>query len=393
VGVGRRGKPLRCTCGTVMRSRGVKTKTIVSLVGPLAFSRSAYHCPACGRWRYPGDEILDVINTRYSPGVRRIVAEYANDVPFKRVAHFMRSATGLSISSKDCERIAEGVGKEMGIWVDEEHARIRRAEPPSVDAPKTIETLYIEFDGTGVPMTPREVAGRKGKQKDGSAKTREVKLGCVFTQTSTDEEGRPVRDPGSTTFTGAIESAEVFGWRIYAEAVRRGLFEARRVICLGDGAQWVKNIAQMHFPNAQFIIDFYHAKEHVTELGKALFARPARAEQFTQRGWELLAKANIEELIEHARYGLPKDMRYGKDARREIAYFEKNKDYMRYAAYREQGLFIGSGVVEAGCKAVIGQRLKQSGMEWSVKGANAIIALRCVIRSNRFDDYWEQRAA
>jgi hypothetical protein len=205
---------------------------------------------------------------------------------------------------------------------------------------------------------------------------------------------RPIRDPATTSFVGAIEPAEPFGWRIYAEAVRRGLFDARRVVCLGDAAQWVKNLAQTHFGNAVFIIDFYHAKQHVMELCRALFHRDTGLiTRYRDRWWELLADGSIEQLLQEARTHLPKDPRAKKDARTQFRYFENNKDYMRYAQFREQGLFIGSGVVEAGCKTIIGQRLKQSGMEWTVRGANAIIALRCTTLSHRFEDFWESRVA
>ena len=98
------------------------------------------------------------------------------------------------------------------------------------------------MDGTGVPMVPSEVEGRKGKQPDGSAKTREVKLGCVFTQTSTDDKGFPVRDPDSSSFIGAIETVDFFSNRIEAEAVRRGLYEAEKVVVLGDGAVWIRQL-------------------------------------------------------------------------------------------------------------------------------------------------------
>jgi hypothetical protein len=394
VGVGRRNAVVRCRCGAVMDSRGVKGKSVQTLLGWVRFSRSAYQCPACGRTRYPGDEELDVVKTRYSPGIRRLVSDVACDVPFKRVSRHVRSGAGLSISRKDCERIAEGVGEDMARWVAHERDRLRSAEPPPPGTPKTIETLYIEFDGTGVPMVPHEVAGRKGKQEDGSAKTREAKLGCVFTQTLFDEDNRPIRDPASTSFMGAIEPAAQFGWRIYAEAVRRGLFEAKHVVVLGDGAEWVKNIAGLHFGQAQFVIDFYHAKEHVMDLCHALFDRDLRRlNHYKDRWWDLLADGALEQLIEEAQGHLPKDPRAGKQARTQIGYFEKNKKHMRYADYRAHGLFIGSGVIEAGCKSIIGHRLKQSGMEWTVRGANAITALRCVIQSNRFEDYWETRTA
>ena len=272
-----------------------------------------------------------------------------------------------------------------------EHIRRTQAPAPE-DTPHTIETLYIEYDGTGVPMTKNEVAGRKGKQKDGSAKTREAKLGCVFIQTAFDDKGRPIRDPAPTTFTGAIEAAAPFGERIYAEAVRRGLFHAQRVVVLGDGAEWIKTIAQTHFGRAAHIIDLYHAREHLVLLCKLLFDRYLRRlNRYKDRCWDELDEGNIEALTQKARSFLPTDDNAGKDARREIGYFEKNKERMRYGHYKAQGLAIGSGVIEAGCKNIVADRLKKSGMEWTVPGANAIIALRCAELSRRTEDYWEQR--
>lgn len=394
VGTGRRRQAVRCGCGALMRSVGVRKKTIRTLLGAVRFPRSLYVCPVCGASCFPGDEELGVGRRSYSPGVQRQVARLGAKEPFREVARDMRELAGVCLCRKEAERISERIGTQMELWQQGEGRRLRFQEPPSPEAPKPLDTLYIEFDGTGVPMTPREVEGRKGKQADGSAKTREVKLGCVFTQTGCDAEGRPVRDPASTTFVGAIEPVAAFGRRIYAEAVRRGLFEARRVVVLGDGAEWVKGIAGMHFGYGQFILDFYHAREHLVDLCKLLFDRDLkRLNLYKDRWWDLLDQGKIEPLLEQARARLPKDSRASKDARTAIAYFEKNKEHMRYATFRKQGLFIGSGVIEAGCKTVIAQRLKHSGMEWTVRGANAIIALRCTTLSNRAEEFWEQRAA
>ena len=395
VGVGRRETAVRCRCGAQMESSGIKAKTVHTLLGPVRFGRSRYVCPACGKVRYPGDEELDVVNTSRSPGLQRQIARLGAKEPFAEVAKDLKELAGVALSRKDAERISEGVGEDMETRDALQRLRIRLAEPLAPeDTSKTIETLYIEYDGTGVPMVPHEVAGRKGKQKDGAAKTREAKLGCVFTQADFDEKGRPIRDPASTTFTGAIENAEGFGQRIYAEAVRRGLFEAKRVAILTDGAQWCKNLAQTHFPNATHIIDLYHAREHLVALCKLLFGRNLkRLNQYKDRWWDDLDEGAIEKMLEEARSHLSKDEKADKDARREIAYFEKNKDRMRYARFKAQGMFVGSGVIEAACKTVIGQRLKQSAMEWTVRGANAIIALRCAELSRRTEDYWEQRAA
>jgi len=394
VGVGRREQAVRCTCGALMESGGLKTKSIVTLLGEIRFTRSAYRCPRCGQTRYPGDEQVDAVHTGYSPGVRRLVSDFASDAPFKRVSRQIKTAAALDISRKDCERVAEGVGQEVADWFAAERDRLRFQPPPPPEAPKTLDTLYIEFDGTGVPMVPHELEGRKGKQPNGGAKTREAKLGCVFTQTAFNEKGRPIRDDASASFVGAIETAEQFQWRIYAEAVRRGLFAARRVVCVTDGAEWIRNIVQTHFSGAQHIIDLYHAREHLVDLCKLLFGRDLRQlNQYKDRWWDALDEGNIEQIREEAQTHLPRSQPEAKEARAAIAYFETNQERMRYQQFFEQGLFVGSGVIEAACKTVIGQRMKHSAMEWTVRGANAIAALRCVIQSNRFEEFWEQRAS
>jgi hypothetical protein len=322
------------------------------------------------------------------------VARLGAKEPFREVAQDLEALADLRIARKDAERIAEAAGEAVERWLEQERRDLRLQEVPPPEAPRILDTLYVELDGTGVPMVPQALEGRKGKQKDGTAKTREAKLGCVFTQTAFDEGGRPVRDPDSTSYVGAIEPAAEFGFRLWSEARRRGAFEARRVVCLGDGAEWVKNIAHSQFGHAQFIVDFYHAKEHVGELCRRLFdPDKGPLEAYRQRWVDRLAEGDIETLIAEARAFLPKDPEAKKEARTQVGYFEKNKEHMRYAHYRQQGLFIGSGVVEAACRTVVGQRLKQSGMEWTVRGANAIIALRCAELSNRTEEYWEQRVA
>lgn len=395
VGVGRRKEKVRCACGGTMDSRGLARRRIQTLLGVIAFERSVFACPRCARTRCPGDEELDILDTLYSPAVRRLAADFGSDAPFKRVSRQLRAAAALDISRKDCERIAESTGGAMEQWMAGERRAILLGEAPAPEeVARDIETLYIEADGTGVPMVPREVAGRKGKQSDGTARTREAKLGCVFTQTCLDERGRPIRDPRSTSYVGAIEEAPLFGRRLYAEAVRRGLYRARKTVYLGDGAEWVKNLAATQFPQAVVIVDLYHALQHVAALCRALFDRDlVRLNRHKDRWCEVLENGGVQDLVRQARELLPRDDRAMPDARREMAYFEKNIPHMRYDLFRAQGFFVGSGVIEAGCKSLIGQRMKQSGMEWTVEGANAIIALRCTIESSRDEEYYEARAS
>lgn len=384
---------MQCSCGTRMESKGLKEKTILTILGETRFSRSMYECPQCGRSRYPGDEELDIVGTTRSPGVRRMMARAGSKETFKEGSEDLRVYAGVRVSPKDVERVSERIGMEIEEWASKEREELINREEPVKQA-KSIPILYVSYDGTGVPMIVGELTGRKGKQADGSAKTREAKLGCVFTQTTTDEDGRPVRDPGSTTFVGAIEPADQFGKRIYAEAVRRGLYKAEKVVVLGDGARWIRGLAELHFPMATQIIDLYHAREHISDLCKLLFgSNQKKITDHRTRWWTDLDEGNVEKLASEAKKKLPEDPELRKKAETEIAYFEENKERMRYAKFREEDFFVGSGVVEAGCKTIVGKRLKQSGMEWTVRGANDILSLRCNYLSARMEDFWESRCA
>jgi hypothetical protein len=392
IGSGPQVEPVACpSCGRRMESQGRRPKTVLTILGPVHYRRTRLECPSCNRALYPGDERLDIEGTTRSPGLRRMMSRAGSRGTFKEGREDLRVYAGLTVSAKDVERVAEATGADMELWMGRERKRLL-AERPAGLVGKTIPTLYIEADGTGVPMTRQELAGRRGKQPDGTARTREAKLGCVFTQTFLDKEGYPLRDPDSTSFVGAIERCEQFGLRLYAEALRRGLRHAQRVVMLGDAAEWIKNLQVMHFPEALYIVDLYHAREHVAELCKGLFTGQDKAVAHHRlRWWADLDAGRVEKIIAEARRCLPSSDNRREEAKGQIAYLDKNREHMRYAEFRRQGLFVGSGVVEAGCGSVIGLRLKQSGMEWSVRGANAIIALRCMMVSGRLEDYWESR--
>jgi len=249
------------------------------------------------------------------------------------------------------------------------------------------------MDGTGVPAVRKETEGRSGQQEGEAAHTREAKLGCVFTQTTVDEEGYPLRDEASTTYTGAIETAEEFGRRLYSEAWHRGWARALKKVVLGDGAEWIWNQADLHFPDATQIVDLYHARQHLWDLAAKLYPNDSPSQKrWVMREKDKLDQGEIESLVAALRSLQASHPDLVKTILTEANYFERNQERMRYPKFRQQGLFVGSGVIEAGCKTVIG-RLKQSGMFWTVRGANAIIALRCCQLSGKFEDYWEARRA
>jgi hypothetical protein len=294
------------------------------------------------------------------------------------------------VTTKAVERQAEALGAEIATQEQEEIQQGLQLDLPQMRGP-AVPVLYVEMDGTGVPVVSAETEGRAGKQSE-QARTREVKLGCVFTQTTVDARGRPTRQEGSTTYTGGIETSEAFGRRICVEAHRRGWNRAQKKVVIGDGAPWIWNLTDEHFPGAIQIVDLYHARQHLWELsGKLWPTEERRRRKWTRKGEKKLDGGRIESLVRDLRSLSSAAPQAAELLRHEADYFAVNAQRMRYSAFRRQRLFVGSGVVEAGCKTIIGSRLKRSGMFWRVRAANAIIALRCHRLSGKFEDYWENR--
>ena len=304
----------------------------------------------------------------------------------------MQLLANLDVTTKSVERTAEAIGADIAARAQQEIDKAARLELPVV-AVKPVPVLYIEMDGTGIPVTKGETAGSHGKVEGQPAHTREVKFGGIFTQTAWDGEGYAIRDPDSTTYVGAIETAEEFGKRLYLEAWNRGWDSAVRKVVIGDGAVWIWNLADQHFPGTIQIVDLFHAREHLWELARKLFPH----DEGKQQDWmdvhqPLLDNGKMKKLTVVLRTIANDNPELTVKFRGEADYFHRNALRMRYPKFRRLHLFVGSGVIEAGCKTVIG-RLKQSGMFWTVRGANAIIALRCCCLNGRFEDYWEDRRA
>lgn len=385
-------RQLPCACGHKANYFGLRAKPLLTAVGEAQCLRPYYLCERCHQGQFPMDVDLDIVDTELSPGVRRMMAVVGHEAAFDRGREQLKLLAGLTVTTKAVERTAEMIGQEIEHHQEQARKRALQLELPIPLGPR-IPVLYVEMDGTGVPMVRKETQGRAGKQDDQPAHTREAKLGCVFTQTKVDDDGYPVRDDASTTYVGAIESCEDFGRRLYAEAWRRGWARAQRRVVLGDGAEWIWNQAELHFPDATQIVDLYHAREHLWKLSAKLYPNDSPA----QKRWVMVRKdklddGNIKALVRALRSAADSHPELAKEIHTEANYFESNKHRMHYPEFRKQGLFVGSGVIEAGCKTVLG-RLKRSGMFWTVRGANAIIALRCCQLSGRFEDYWESRRA
>ena len=197
---------LPCGCGHDASFHAIRPRQLLTAVGPVTFDRAYYYCPRCHQGQVPRDRELDIVDTEYSPAVRRMMAVVGSDTSFHHGREQLELLAGLTVTRKAVERHAEGIGADVARCQEAEIQRAAQLPLPHLAGPE-IPALYIEMDGTGVPVVPAETQGRCGKNPDEPAHTREVKLGCVFTQTGLDENGHPVRDEASTTYTGAIEPA------------------------------------------------------------------------------------------------------------------------------------------------------------------------------------------
>lgn len=376
--------PVCPVCGERMRNIGKRPKRIVTLLGEVEYTRNYYACECPDVHSIPKDDRLEVRGTGFTPGVKRVTAKVAASDSFADTSSALQELCGIYVSAKDCERVAKNCGgdimaKRQQEIVDshEDHDLHGSTEP--------IRKLYIEYDGTGVPIRKSELAGVKGKQPGGNAKTREMKTGCIFTQSGTDNDGNPVRDKDSTTYFSRIGTADEFGPLLYSEAAKRGIDRAETVVIIGDGAKWIWNIASDNFPSAIQIVDLFHAKEHISDLIFAIISDPQEQRARREELYAILESGDVPKLVNSfGKLGATSGEQLDK-VRIESNYFLQNRKRMQYRKFRAQGLFVGSGVIEAACKHVIGKRLKQSGMHWSVDGANRIAALRCSVLSGSFD--------
>jgi len=244
---------IACPCGHEARYRALRSRRLLTVLGAVELSRPWYFCSHCHQGQFPVDRQLDVENRDFSPGVRRMQALVGQEAPFDHGREQMKILAGLEVTAKSVERSAEAIGADIAeVEQGEIYKAVQLDLPVIIGEPVPI--LYVQMDGTGVPVVKKETEGRKGKTDGQPAHTREVKLGCVFTQTTWDEEGYAIRDHDSTTYTGAIETAEDFGKRIYLEAWNRGWSRAEKKVVMGDGAEWIWNLADQHFPGAVQIV-------------------------------------------------------------------------------------------------------------------------------------------
>lgn len=329
------------------------------MFGLFKLMRDYYYDATKTQGHYPADAALG-LEGGCTPALAQVVClEGADESSYQKAQLHLAQTGGIEVSARQIQRLVQRVGPEAQRWQE------REVEPAECQRSDAL-VLYVSADGTGISMRREELIGRVGKQADGSAKTHQVYAGCVFTQHKVDEEGHPVRDWESTTYVSSLDSIDQFGPLLRREALRRGMGTAQQVVVLIDGASGLEKMGHTCFAGCVQIVDFYHAMQHAGAVLQVLLGGKEHP-QYRAR-LHLWAKGllqdGVEKLIKEARRQAKKAG--GVAVEDPLRYFVNNVERMQYGTFRAQGYFIGSGVVEAGCKTVIGARCKQSGMYWGL---------------------------
>ena len=361
------------------RNAGNHGKRIVTLFGELPEIRRTYYWNEDSHsGHYPFDDRLGLVG-RYTPAAANEMARYAVSHPYKDAAEAFSRCHAFKVSPDTIREI-------VGMLYDESSAFAKGSGGGERDAcDEKAGIVCVMADGTGMPMRRECLKGAKGK--DGRARTREVKAGAIFVASKT-KDNEPHRDLDTTTYVATTHRREKFGKYLRSEFDRRFSREPDTVLYITDGGKWLHSIHESEFPFAVEILDVYHAVEHLKPLLAGLGIKENSKEwKYRHHYWSECIKAGkVQNVLDY----IWKNMRarLGKDAMREYKYYRSNAGRMKYDEYRANGWFIGSGVIESGCKTVIGQRFKQSGMIWSLKGAKALLPLRTLYKSNRLEQFF-----
>lgn len=359
------------------RRVGGVERTIHTRFGDVAVTRNWYKAPR-EEGRFPLDVALGLVDG-YTPALASLIGRDAANQPFTHAGEEFTAHTGLVVDARQFQRLGWRIGENVEEFLRANHG------PGTETPPRT----YVQADGTGAPLRHKELKGRRWKGPNGEAHTHEIKVAALFTEHPCPGQD-PWRDNGSTTYVATDERGGEFGPMVRAEYFRR--FAGRpETIAIGDGAPWIWKTFWINFPWAIQIVDFHHAAEHVASLAELVHPRDSAAWRKLRRHWTAkLWNGKVESLIRSAQTAIPRSK--AKQGRKALAYFITNMARMRYDHFREKGYFIGSGVVEAGCKTLIGQRFKCAGMHWSRQGLKHLLAIRTALLSNRYDQFWIWRS-
>jgi hypothetical protein len=330
--------------------------------------RRVGYCGHCHETTAMLDERLGVNDTAMTPGLQRVICRVALEMAYEPTASLLKDTLGFTpCSSREIERIANRHGEEMGKLLETNSA---------VKQPRAKKVHCVAIDGTMIPGLP--------DPQDHRLIWHEVKLATVM-------DAREIESP---FYLASTENAETFGMQLWRELESRAMAPQNFAQVIADGAPWIWNLADLHFPGVTQLLDFYHAAEHLHATATALWP-DGIAGAWWRRRLDQLKTGELGNFFAALKLIAKRQTTSDPEVSPErlLHYFEENRNRLGYAEALKRNLPIGSGVVESAGKHIVQQRLKQSGMRWSIPGAQAILNLRTRHRNGQFEQYWENYAA
>jgi Uncharacterised protein family (UPF0236) len=364
---------IACSCGQQALYQRERKAQVTTLLGPISIWRSYYLCPNCGVGQHPLDAQLQFCAGSRSSALDELLALLgATQDSFAEAAAVLERLTLIHLSPNSVRDATE----QLGALLLEQQAQ-PLTEPQSSPAAPALSTtkpkrLYITMDGVLAHLHERGYS--------------EIKVGCCYHTHSRVSPKRPERleiRAHSASYVSALEQAQNFGWRLWQEALRRGLLTSDEVVVLGDGAHWIWNIAERHFPAAIQILDWYHASEYIWNAASAIWgAASSERNRWARCQLDRLWEGRVEQVLVE----LQQHLSSGEVVEAAVSYYSEHRGRMDYAHYRARGLQIGSGSVESACKQLVTARLKQAGMIWNASGAEAVAMVRAWLKSERWEE-------
>jgi hypothetical protein len=354
-----------CECGGRARFMNYRRRGIGTLYGVVPVSRAYYHCSRCHRGQLPWDQAQGLDGRLWTPRVKSLLTQLAVHLSFQETVDLLAETLGFVMEDSSADEVVREVGQRLR---GQERALMREYEGGdlALQVAGAPPRLYISMDGTSAHI-------------DGG--WHEVKAGVVY-QGRRGDGG--VDEACELTYVAAQESSEDFGSRLYLLAAQAGVEQAQERVVIGDGAEWIWQVARHHYPGARQIVDYWHACEHVHDLARSYYGEGSKAGQrWAREHCRALKEKGPVKLLRALSRMRPRTPEQAEAVRRERGYFRRNRHRMQYRQFRGAGLMIGSGPVEAACKVVVGQRLKRAGMRWSAAGADSVLAARAALLSGK----------
>lgn len=367
-------RPQCPTCGVPMRHRGLPETGVVTTVGEVSYRRPRWRCEACSAECYPHDGVLRFLAHNVSWPLAKVCSRLAAQIPsFDDAGDSLQEDYGVHLAKETIRGIAEAAGTTVLRQEDAQRRRIMERQEPLPESAKQPEKACVFADGTTV-------------HSEGD--WHEIRVATVATE---DAAGKPLERQSRARFLGVEEVA----WTLVLLARSVGYQNAKQRAFIADGAAWLWKLQEAYFPSATAILDWYHLAEHVHKAANLLHGQGSEeAQRWAKHLKDELWEGRAPIALTRTRQELAQTRSPPKrEALQElVTYLGNNQHHMDYPRYRDLGLPVGSGQVEAQCKTLVGARCKQAGMRnWTYQGAEAVLRLRAARQDGSFHDLWNRK--